>query len=98
MYRVDRNNFYANQKKATIYTPDYVSEFLYDLLHAHIRQNVGVVIDPCVGTGSLLKPWKHNRYRTLGIDIEDQGYPGTIVKNYLEVKHGAISEPVSLVS
>lgn len=28
MYRVDRNNFYENQKRATVFTPDYVSEFL----------------------------------------------------------------------
>src|SRR3546814_6440048 len=29
MYRVDRNNFYQNGKKATVCTPDYVSEFLF---------------------------------------------------------------------
>jgi hypothetical protein len=38
MYRVDRNNFYRRPKKATIFTPDFVSEFLYDLLHELIKK------------------------------------------------------------
>jgi len=97
MYRVDRNNFYKNQKKATIYTPDYVSEFLYDLLNVHIGKSDGVVIDPCVGTGSLLKPWKKDGYKVMGIDIEHQGFPNTRVKNYLAVQRGEIKEKISLV-
>src|SRR3546814_17102175 len=32
MYRVDRNNFYQNEKKATVCTPDYVSEFLFSII------------------------------------------------------------------
>src|SRR5215813_1960083 len=96
MYRVDRNNFYENEKKATIFTPAYVSEFLYDLLSPHITKN-GIVVDPCVGRGSLLKPWKKNGFKVLGIDIEYQGFPHTKVKNYLEVKKGAIDEKISLV-
>ena len=32
MYRVDRNNFYASPKPATIYTPDSANEFLFDQL------------------------------------------------------------------
>jgi type I restriction-modification system DNA methylase subunit len=66
MYRVDRNNFYKNEKKATIFTPDSVSEFLYDLLHSHITKDSGVIVDPCVGQGSLLKPWKRNGYDVIG--------------------------------
>src|SRR5579862_4293170 len=97
MYRVDRNNFYKNQKKATVYTPAYVSQFLFDLLRPHIRKNVGTIIDPCVGTGSLLKPWKRQGYSTIGIDIEHQGFPRTIVKNYLEVQRGDIQDKISLV-
>lgn len=97
MYRVDRNNFYKHEKKATIFTPDYVSEFLYDLLHDRIKKDIGVIIDPCVGQGSLLKPWKKNGYDVMGIDIENQGFPDTKVKNYLEVRKGEINEKVSLV-
>lgn len=97
MYRVDRNNFYKNEKKATIFTPDYVSAFLFDLLRPEIRKGSGLIVDPCVGEGSLLKPWKKAGYDTLGIDIEDQGYPRTKVKNYLEVQRGEIPGKVSLV-
>jgi len=96
MYRVDRNNFYKHQKKATIFTPDYVSEFLYSLIYKHINKT-GLVLDPCVGQGSLLKPFKRNGFNVLGIDIENQGFPKTIVKNYLEVKKGEIKKKVSLV-
>ena len=97
MYRVDRNNFYKNQKKATVFTPDYVSEFLYEILHTHIKKNSGIIIDPCVGQGSLLKPWKKDGYEVRGIDIERQGFPNTVVKNYLDVQKGEIKDKVSLV-
>jgi len=96
MYRVDRNNFYKHEKKATIFTPDYVSEFLYSLVHKHIKKN-GLVVDPCVGKGSLLKPFKRKGFKVLGIDIEYQGFPRTKVKNYLEVKRGDIKGEISLV-
>jgi type I restriction-modification system DNA methylase subunit len=97
MYRVDRNNFYSNEKKATVFTPEYVSEFLYNILSDHIKKTAGTIIDPCVGQGSLLKPWKKNGYSVKGIDIEQQGFPNTIVKNYLELKKGDIKDKVSLV-
>src|SRR3546814_6924516 len=83
MYRVDRNNFYQNEKKATVCTPDYVSEFLFSIISPHIKKG-GLVVDPCVGEGALLLPWQREGYKTLGIDIEDQGFPNTIEKNYLE--------------
>lgn len=97
MYRVDRNNFYRKQKKATIFTPDFVSEFLFDLLQPHIDVAAGTAIDPCVGQGALLKPWKRHGYDVVGIDIENQGFPKTIVKNYLEVQRGEIKKKISLV-
>ncbi len=96
MYRVDRNNFYHNEKKATIFTPDYVSQYLFKLLNGSISKR-GLVVDPCVGKGSLLFPWKNAGYNTLGIDIEKQGFPNTIKRNYLELKEGDIERKVSLV-
>src|SRR3546814_15559646 len=74
---VDRNNFYQNEKKATVCTPDYVSEFLFSIISPHIKKG-GLVVDPCVGEGALLLPWQREGYKTLGIDIEDQGFPNTI--------------------
>jgi type I restriction-modification system DNA methylase subunit len=96
MYRVDRNNFYETEKKATVYTPAYVSDFLYHTIQPYIPKN-SLILDPCVGEGSLLKPWRLNKYRTIGIDIEDQNYPETIVKNYLEIKKGEIEQPSLIV-
>src|SRR3546814_5850336 len=96
IYRVDRNNFYQNEKKATVCTPDYVSEFLFSIMSPHIKKG-GLVVDPCVGEGALLLPWQREGYKTLGIDIEDQGFPNTIEKNYLEVRKSHIRKKPSLV-
>ena len=54
-------------------------------------------MDQWVGTGSLLKPWKKDGYKVMGIDIEHQGFPNTRVKNYLAVQRGEIKEKISLV-
>ena len=92
MYRVDRNNFYQREKKATIYTPEGVSNFIFELIASKIDRD-RPVLDPCVGAGSLLKPFKKNGFRTIGIDIEDQGFPWTRVCNYLAIKKGEIETP-----
>ena len=97
VYRVDRNNFYRNEKKATVYTPAYVSDFLYDILSPEIPRGDGLIFDPCVGRGSLLRPWQRSGYAVRGIDIKDQGFRPTRVMNYLELKSGDMSEAVSLV-
>lgn len=92
MYRVDRNDFFKNTKKSTVYTPARVSEFLFDLVSDSIDKKK-TVIDPCVGAGSLLKPFKRANFNTMGIDIEKQGYPRTVVKNYLEIKKNELPDP-----
>jgi type I restriction enzyme M protein len=97
MYRVDRNNFYRHEKEATVCTPDHVSEFLFELISPRIPKSDGIVVDPCVGKGSLLKPWRQRGYQVCGIDIEDQGFRPTKVKNYLEVRKDEIKGNVSLV-
>jgi type I restriction-modification system DNA methylase subunit len=97
MYRVDRNNFYKNEKEATVFTPDYVSEFLFSILHEQIPKDNGTIFDPCVGRGSLLRPWKRHGYAVQGIDIEFQGFPHTTVANYLTLEPEAIGPDVSLV-
>lgn len=92
MYNVGRNNFYDNQKNATIYTPAPVATFLYDLLRHNISVDK-VVLDPCVGAGALLWPFKKNGYKTIGIDIEQQGFPNTRTTNFLSVENGEIQTP-----
>ena len=95
MYRVDRNNFYKTQKKATIYTPQPVSEFIFDLLSEKIKK--GLIFDPCVGSGSLLKPFKKAGYKVLGVDIENQGFKPLKIINFLELKKGDIKKPVLVI-
>lgn len=92
MYRVDRNNFYDRQKKSTIHTPPGVSQFIYELVNKKISKKKPV-LDPCVGAGSLLEPFKANGFDVIGIDVENQGFPGTQVKNYLKVEPGEIEKP-----
>ena len=96
MYRVDQNNFYQREKRATVLTPESVSQFIYQIVEGKIDRNKPV-LDPCVGKGSLLKPFKAKGYEVIGIDIEDQGFPGTKVQNYLSVKKGKSIHPCALL-
>lgn len=96
MYRVDRNNFYTNEKKATVYTPTRASNFLYSILKDHIKKD-GLILDPCVGKGSLLRPFADSGYKVLGVDIEDQGFEPTEVRNYLEIKKGELPTPSMII-
>ena len=97
MYRVDRNNFYREQKNATVYTPPDVSRFLFGLLHHKINK-AGVVLDPCVGAGSLLVPFRKAGFKTKGIDISDQGYPKTLVRDFISIQKGEISTPSLVIA
>ncbi|AGL90046.1 N-6 DNA methylase [Candidatus Phytoplasma australiense] len=96
MYRVDRNNFFKNEKKATIYTPSWVSQFLYNILSPQIQR--GLILDPCVGEGSLLFPWKEKGFDVLGVDIEKTTFPNLIHKNFLELSQKELKkQKISLV-
>ena len=92
MYRVDRNNFYKREKKATVYTPESVSEFIFGIVHDKIDPNLPV-LDPCVGAGALLKPFQRKGFNVIGIDIENQGFPETQVRDYLSIERGEIERP-----
>ena len=96
MYRVDRNNFYQEQKKATIQTPPSVSRFIYNLVSDKIDKKKSV-LDPSVGAGALLAPFVEGGYRVFGVDIEEQGFPQTKVKNYLAMKKGELETPGLIV-
>lgn len=92
MYRVDRNNFYTNGKKATVYTPDAVSQFIFSVIGKKVSREKPV-FDPCVGGGALLRPFDDAGYETLGVDIEKQGYKNTHVRNYLAIPKGEYKPP-----
>ena len=97
MYRVDRNNFYQENKNASIQTPEWVSIFLFELLNSHVDKK-GIIFDPCVGEGSLLKPWKEKGYQVQGIDIKEQGFENTKCHNYLTIKKRKIEKNSKYIS
>jgi len=97
LYNVSRNNFYDNQKRSTIYTPQRLSQFLFDLVKDKIEPT-GLVLDPCVGGGSLLAPFAAADFRTIGIDITDQGWPDTHLRNYLDVQPGDYPTPALVIA
>jgi len=68
-YRIDRNNYHQKPKNSNIQTPPEVSQFIFELLRDKISTN-SLIIDPCSGQGSLLRPWKKAGYPTWGIDID----------------------------
>ena len=92
MFRLDRNNFILNPKNSTIYTPTHVSRFLFELVREKIS-NTGVILDPSVGKGSLLIPFDEAGFKTIGIDIKEQGYPNTIARDFLSFKKDEIDTP-----
>lgn len=96
MYRVDRNNFFKNNKNATIYTPSFVSEYIFNILNSVISKNK-IIFDPCVGEGSLLKPWLNNNYKTFGVDIEKTNFPNTTIKNFIELEKNDLPKNIGLV-
>ena len=67
-YTVKKNNYFKNKKNSTIYTPCAVSEYLYKVLHSHIRPKV--ILDPSIGRGSLIKPWQDRKCKIIGVDID----------------------------
>lgn len=96
MYRVDRNNFYKNAKLSTVYTPDSVSDFLFDIIHPSM--DGGTIFDPCVGAGSLLKPFQRAGYQVSGVDIEDQGFSNTRLCNFLECEKSDLPCPSLVIA
>ncbi|MCE8163727.1 MAG: hypothetical protein I3273_05695 [Candidatus Moeniiplasma glomeromycotorum] len=65
MYRVDRNNFYQENKNASIQTPKWVSDFLFELLNPYIKkEGIVLVRSQCIFVMKIerekkcLKSWK----------------------------------------
>ena len=97
MYNVARNNFYENTKRATIYTPARLCDFLFGILEGKISKKQKV-LDPCVGQGALLLPFQKAGFDTIGIDIEYQGFPDTIERNFLSVRRGTFDAPALVIA
>ena len=80
-------------KNSTVYTPSEISRYLFDVLSPVVPVSAGTIFDPCVGKGSLLNPFKKNGYDVHAMDIEDQGFPETIVRDFLSMKEGDMPKP-----
>ncbi len=52
-----------------IQTPQYVAEFLYQILK-HLKPQT--VLDPAVGEGNLLLPWRKKDRRLIGVDTDGE--------------------------
>ncbi|MEM7071321.1 MAG: SAM-dependent methyltransferase, partial [Pseudomonadota bacterium] len=75
---------------------DGVCKFLFSILNGKI--NKGVILDPCVGNGALLKPFLKAGYDTIGIDIIDQGFEDTICQNFLTIEKGKFEKPALVIA
>ncbi len=62
-----RNPYWTDPKNSTIYTPDYVCRFLYNIIHPVIEPKV--ILDPAIGRGALIKCWR-NTCHIVGVDID----------------------------
>ena len=68
MYNTNLNNYHLKPKNSTIYTPQAVSQFLFNLLAPLFPNTDSLIVDPGCGGYSLLAPWQKTGYHTLGID------------------------------
>jgi hypothetical protein len=64
---VTRNDYRKNPKGSTVHTPDYVCQFLYDIIAPVLKPKV--ILDPAIGKGALTNPWR-KQCHVIGVDIE----------------------------
>lgn len=63
-----RRDFNKGTKKNEVYTPAILCDFLYDILSPLIQPKT--ILDPAIGTGNLVRPWKSN---IIGVDVDPIG-------------------------
>lgn len=97
MYNVSRNNFYENQKSSTVFTPQGVSRFIFDVVASKIDKT-RPVFDPFVGQGSLLHPFDDAGFKTVGLDIVDHGYKNTIIHNFITYDAADLATPALVIA
>jgi len=85
---VQRNNYHINRKDNVISTPDWLSLYIKKIVMSKYYW-FHRIFDPCVGEGSLLKPWKDVEGANLigmdiNIPIDKQSYIMYIPNNFLD--------------
>lgn len=92
-----RNQYRDNEKRHDIFTPPALAEFLAEILSPivseRIEQGCNVIVDPAVGSGRLLYPFKRRfgtKVITVGYDIVDQETHGVDYFNNWNFLNGKI--------
>ena len=73
---VKKNNYFENPKKSDIYTPKWLSAWLCKLIMGS-GVEIGAVLDPAIGLGSLTDPFQNYKSRygdqihITGVDIDE---------------------------
>ena len=52
---VKKNNYFENPKRSDIYTPLWLSEYIYDVVKQS-GMKTNIIFDPAIGAGSLTNP------------------------------------------
>ena len=79
---VVRNDYHTNKKSSTIYTPEGVAKFLFDILEPVLwywrpmKDATGfTVFDPAIGSGRLTDPWMRAGCKIVGCDVNLDSSP-----------------------
>jgi predicted RNA methylase len=82
MYNINKNNYNKNPKNSTVYTPESVVQRIYEVVKQS-RLQPTVVLDPSVGNGNLLQPFKG--VKKIGVDVDNVGRK--IVNQFIHKKY-----------
>lgn len=68
---VKRNNYIDNPKKSDIYTPEWLSKWLFKLVF-NSGMNYKIILDPAIGEGSLTNSFRDRDCCVIGFDINPE--------------------------
>lgn len=68
---VKRNNYIDNPKPSDIYTPEWLSKWLFKLVF-NSGMNWKLILDPAIGAGSLTNPFREHDCSIIGFDINPE--------------------------
>lgn len=74
-----KNPYYDNRKNSTVYTPQSLCNWLFEIIRIDGNIRSGNIIDACVGTGNMIRPFMNYidsqscqyRFCSFGFDIDD---------------------------
>jgi hypothetical protein len=93
---VKKNDYRKNPKRSDIYTPPAVCQFLCDLLYPLVkRRGVTTILDPAIGSGNLIAPWRAKQCHIVGVDTNwDKPDCNVFINSrYEDIRVGEIPKP-----